>query len=349
MAYVTLEVRVDKRDRRALSDQDSVALTAIKVGGASGQEINASNVVVKDNSQVLTNKTMDGASNTFANIPGNALASSAVSAILQQKNTAAWGVVLNKQVSTNSTNVTASIESAAQTKTATVDDTAKGILMTGIGTGGAGIENYKVQLRNSTSLDPIDDGANGESYAELTNANAALAGSITTSLASDQVAGTDTTFLTDFQAGDGLRDHLGNLIGYVASVESDTAMTLATLAAEAVSSDANYLRRRYVLTFRTLAGNPFTFAEPTNIDFLFAEVFDMYNKPWKADLYGFSFVDVIGVSGTHQHSAADITSGQLSTDRFSAYADLVAEAKIGTASDQVAAGNHQHAYSELVS
>lgn len=40
--------------------------------------------------------------------------------------------------------------------------------------------------------------------------------------------------------------------------------------------------------------------------------------------------------------AGDITSGTLSTDRFSAYADLVAESKIGTGADQVAAGSHSH-------
>jgi hypothetical protein len=47
---------------------------------------------------------------------------------------------------------------------------------------------------------------------------------------------------------------------------------------------------------------------------------------------------------THSHSASDITSGTLSTDRFSAYADLVAENKIGTGSGQVAAGNHGHLF-----
>ena len=45
----------------------------------------------------------------------------------------------------------------------------------------------------------------------------------------------------------------------------------------------------------------------------------------------------------HNHSADEITSGLLSTDRYSAYADLTAESKIGTGSTQVAAGNHSHA------
>lgn len=47
-------------------------------------------------------------------------------------------------------------------------------------------------------------------------------------------------------------------------------------------------------------------------------------------------------SANHTHDASDIVSGTLSTDRFSAYSDLVAENKIGTGSDQVAAGNHIH-------
>jgi len=41
-------------------------------------------------------------------------------------------------------------------------------------------------------------------------------------------------------------------------------------------------------------------------------------------------------------NASNITSGTLSTDRFSAYDDLVAESKIGSSSTQVASGNHLH-------
>jgi hypothetical protein len=48
------------------------------------------------------------------------------------------------------------------------------------------------------------------------------------------------------------------------------------------------------------------------------------------------------VSTAHTHGAGDITSGTLSTDRFSAYDDLTAESKIGTGSGQVAAGDHDH-------
>lgn len=53
--------------------------------------------------------------------------------------------------------------------------------------------------------------------------------------------------------------------------------------------------------------------------------------------------EVGAAAASHNHSATDITSGTLSTDRFSAYSDLTAESKIGTGAAQVAAGDHTHA------
>lgn len=49
----------------------------------------------------------------------------------------------------------------------------------------------------------------------------------------------------------------------------------------------------------------------------------------------------------HSHSGSDITSGTISTDRFSAYSDLSAESKIGSGSTQVASGNHTHSYAPV--
>ncbi len=47
-------------------------------------------------------------------------------------------------------------------------------------------------------------------------------------------------------------------------------------------------------------------------------------------------------TATHTHDASAVSSGTLSTDRYSAYADLGAESKIGAAAVQVAAGDHRH-------
>jgi hypothetical protein len=44
----------------------------------------------------------------------------------------------------------------------------------------------------------------------------------------------------------------------------------------------------------------------------------------------------------HTHDATSINAGTLSTDRYSAWADLNAEARVGESSGQVAAGNHTH-------
>lgn len=62
---------------------------------------------------------------------------------------------------------------------------------------------------------------------------------------------------------------------------------------------------------------------------------------------GISYNDLDDVPSTftpssHVHAATDVTSGTLSTDRYSAYSDLGAESKIGTGSAQVAAGDHGH-------
>ena len=47
-------------------------------------------------------------------------------------------------------------------------------------------------------------------------------------------------------------------------------------------------------------------------------------------------------NSTHAHVASDISTGTLSTDRFSAYVDLEAEGAIGAGAGQVAAGIHDH-------
>ena len=47
-------------------------------------------------------------------------------------------------------------------------------------------------------------------------------------------------------------------------------------------------------------------------------------------------------NASHNHNASEINAGALSTNRFSAYDDLGAEAKIGSGAAQVAAGNHSH-------
>jgi hypothetical protein len=53
-------------------------------------------------------------------------------------------------------------------------------------------------------------------------------------------------------------------------------------------------------------------------------------------------------AASHSHDATAITAGTLSTDRYSAYADLSAEGKIGESAGQLAFGNHVHNGSTII-
>ena len=52
-------------------------------------------------------------------------------------------------------------------------------------------------------------------------------------------------------------------------------------------------------------------------------------------------------AASHAHAATDVTSGTLSTDRYSAYSDLDAETKIGSGATQVSSGSHAHSHTTL--
>ena len=56
-----------------------------------------------------------------------------------------------------------------------------------------------------------------------------------------------------------------------------------------------------------------------------------------------------GHDGSFYQNADNINAGTMNTDRYSAYADLTAESKIGTGATQVAAGNHPHDVADLTS
>jgi hypothetical protein len=60
------------------------------------------------------------------------------------------------------------------------------------------------------------------------------------------------------------------------------------------------------------------------------------------DLVTRAQADTRFATSSHLHSATEITTDSLSTDRFSAYDDLTAEDRIGPDADQVAVGDHTH-------
>jgi len=88
--------------------------------------------------------------------------------VLDYKLVALWDLVQNLSVSGTSVVATAQVQAAAVTDTATNDGSAKGVLTTGTGVNGAGIENYKIQVRDAITKDPVSDGLGGSVYGELT-------------------------------------------------------------------------------------------------------------------------------------------------------------------------------------
>ena len=94
-------------------------------------------------------------------------------AVLDSKLIALWDVVTDQTVSGTTTEVTAKITTAAQTDEPTDGSPqSKGVLLTGTGVGGEGTTNYKVQVRNSDTKEPVCDnlggaGSGGTVYAEL--------------------------------------------------------------------------------------------------------------------------------------------------------------------------------------
>jgi hypothetical protein len=89
--------------------------------------------------------------------------------VLQYKPIALWDLVSNAAVSGSSVDVTAAVTGAAATDTVTHDGSVKGVFTTGTASDGTGVANYKVQLRDHTTSDPVDDGTGGQAYAELRN------------------------------------------------------------------------------------------------------------------------------------------------------------------------------------
>jgi hypothetical protein len=345
MAYLPFIVALNARDRRISTPDDSIALPSVSIAGT---EVNGDNLIISTNSAILTHKTLSGLDNTFTDIQGSSLSASAKEAVLSYRTTAVWDRISAVTVIGSSVNITQAVESVATNATPTTTPNAKGVLTTGTGTGGLGIENYMAVIRNNVTGDPINDNENGTVYAQLLHEHTTVpTGSISSDITSDQVLGTDTTFLIDYQVGDGIYSAWGLRVGYVKSIESNTVLTLRAEALVTLVSEAAYKRRRFSLYFKKYSGGIYSFASSTAIDCLFAEVFDYNDRPWHADLYGTGFIDTLTMPVGHAHSASDISSGELSTDRFSAIADLVAEGAIGTASTQVAAGDHAHAFSQI--
>lgn len=109
-------------------------------------------------------------------VDGNALATSALDAVLNSKYKAAWLQVNTFSANGGSDDVTTAVEGAATVDTERNDPTVgTGILTTGTTTGdtaGTAVQNYKVQIVQSSNGDYVDDGNGAEVYGVLSKSGA---------------------------------------------------------------------------------------------------------------------------------------------------------------------------------
>jgi len=336
--------------------------------------------------------------NLTNSIQGTDLTSNSKQTVLEYKLQGYWDKIENFITSvSNSDNITKNVEQAATIDTHTIDGSSKGVLTSGQGAWGSGINNYKGQMRLHLNGDAVDDGENGQVYFELHHENyiplsgtiswtsgsttvtgssgtggtqfttelevgsvlivneevlgtvasitndtsleltsapsssgvdqsyarQSAKGTVSVSAGSTSVSGTNTKFTSDFEVGDALVNHdTGNTVGYIASITSDTAMTLESGASEAINGTAD--KRQYKAYYKKRNGDDFTFSTATAIDMLFIEVYDEYTKPLLASAIGYGFVDVVGVTGSHNHDDRYYTKTQLgSTTDGTSGADLV--------------------------
>lgn len=120
---------------------------------------------------------------------------------------------------------------------------------------------------------------------------------------------------------------------YLASKDAGTAAEVKGLAGTAV-----------VAANLTLEDIP---APPTNVLMVIGAVRMYSDQEMIQD--GRTSTDIIDMRFPMRSlvDASDVLAGTISTDRFSAYDDLVAETKIGPGSAQVAAGTHAHTFPQL--
>jgi len=315
-------------------------------------------------------------------------------AVLDSHLLALWDVALGQAVSGTSMDVTTVIEGTASTDSiSTLGTTAKGILTTGTGGNGAGTGNYRVQIRDSSTKDPIHDfSAGGQVYGELTNSSigtkdgnytlsfkkadgtpytmAVAETSKITALADVLVENPATgssspTFHHSlngkyFQISSPTTDYY---VWYHVSGESSVdpaslnagrtavpitlsplvdATAVATVTATALNALPGFSASSSlaIITVTCAApGVPLNFlrdgkggketgfgfevttrGSPTQIDFMFIEIFSYLTAPALAYTNGVGFADIIGVAGSHNHhelyyTKIELESGQLD-DRY---------------------------------
>lgn len=166
------------------------------------------------------------------------------------------------------------------------------------------VPHNKCQIRDFETGDPVEDPSNRQVYGRLTRANTALTGTVSFTGSNVAVTGTDTLFTSELTAGDYIKLNSAGICAKVASIESDTALTLASVYSGATGSGAS---SKVVLTlsFYVMADNTetahtiFPTGGSKDIEILYPEAIDLDSLPFGAMANSVAFSESLPASHLH--------------------------------------------------
>lgn len=244
-----------------------------------------------------------GKLNLTSSITNNDLSSGARQGVLQSKTIMYFDEVFNFSASSSFNDVNTVVTGIASTDTPTTLPSTKGVFVA---------QSYNiVQLRGNVGRDPIDDGFGNQVFGRMSfkdvdsqpsNITGVTVAWVAQGIANDDLDYVDATTELSFGGGSAVDVSAGGLFVLYDSGGVDfivVDVVFGSLPASDQTDALTFSDTGYYLGYFSIqSGNevPYEFTAPTAIDFLFVEVYDLYNAPPSASLTGVGqFVDIAGL------------------------------------------------------
>lgn len=271
----------------------------------------------------VTEEKLAASAVTSGKIASNAIGASHLSSAAKQSVMQSKYVKSMTQVNGFSAGSSSTIAFSAQAHTSNQTgkiggtDSAEGIVVA--------TQYNRCNLRDSDTNKPIEDSLGRDVYGRITNSQLSLTGTTDWTGADDQVAGSGTSFQSEVAVNDILIGPDG-LMYKVASIESDTALTLSANYAGTTVSDQTTQRNRITLSYYVDISGTETAHTMTGqtIDIQFPESFDLDSLPFSALVdSGVSWIDIGTTSGDHNHDSRYFTETELGATTETTGADRI--------------------------